>query len=132
MPAASSPDKEFLPTPFIFAEKIIAVKKGFGYETLRPQCPYEHLPGLRLAFLVLMLIFSCIVLGIPLIVGASDGVSPPVGIFEGLFSRFGPQVSRLHSRQNLLVPPECEKICDTFQTTVQVGTFATSSPAELS
>src|ERR1700733_1819507 len=90
--------------------------------TLRPQCLYEHLPLLRLAFLALMLIFSCVVLAIPLIVAASDGVvPPPVGIFEGLLSRFGPQVSRLHSRQTFLVPPECLPVCDTFQTTVGVG-----------
>ncbi|KAN0118961.1 hypothetical protein V8E52_004733 [Russula decolorans] len=65
-----------------------------------------------------MLIFSCVVLAIPLIVAASGGVSPSVGIFEGLLFPFGPQVARLHSRQSFLVPPDCAPNCEAFSTAV--------------
>lgn len=135
--AGNLPDKELLVTSHAFqtfAKKIIAVKKVFRcmIGTLRPQCLYEHHLLLRPAVLILMLIFSCVVLATPLIVAASGGVSPPVGTFEGLLSAFGPQVSRLHSRQTLQVPQDCLPICEAFSTIVEVGTFTTSSPVELS
>jgi hypothetical protein len=130
---ASSPDKDFPPLSPL-PKRDNRREKGIRRGTLRPQRLYEHLLlVLRFVILDSMLIFSCVVLAIPLIVAASGGVSRPVlGVFEGLVSRFGPRVSRLHSRQNFYVPPECEAVCDTFQNTVAVGTFTftTSSPAE--
>ena len=122
----SSPDKE-LASHACLAENdpVIAVKKipMTVYELYAPQCFYEHHLFLRPALLILMRIISCVVFSTSLIVAASGGVSLPVGIFEGLLSPFGPQVSRLHSRQTLSVPPDCVPNCDAFSTAVGVGTL---------
>ena len=75
---------------------------------LRQKCLYEHLLPLHPAFLIPMLVFSCVVLATPFIVAASGGVSPPAGIFKGLLSPFGPQLPGLNSDQTpgvTRVPP---------------------------
>ncbi len=88
VPVSNSPDKAFPP-----------LSKYNRCRNFTPTCLYEQLPILPPAFPTSMLILSCVVLASPLIVVASGGISPPVGVFVGLLSPFRPQVSRLHSRQ---------------------------------